>query len=67
MNDMINIISGFINLIADGTQADAAVDPLYKAISTIGPYAMGVVLALGLIYGIILGYNFCVIFCFAIG
>jgi len=42
----------YISLLGD---AEAAVDPLYQAVTTIGPYAIGVVLALGLFYAIILG------------
>ena len=48
----MKLFGGYVNLLGD---AEAAVDPLYQAITTIGPYAMGVVLALGLIYSIILG------------
>ncbi len=48
-----------LSLLATTTiEADNAVSPLYDAISTIGPYAMGVVLGLGLIYGIIVGVRF---------
>lgn len=49
---MLSFLNGVINLLGD---AEAAVDPLYQAIDTIGPYAIGVVLALGLIYSVILG------------
>lgn len=52
---MINVLK---MLVCAGTQGANAVDPLYDAISTIGPYAMGVVLALGLIYAIIFGVKF---------
>lgn len=45
-------------LAASGDQAANAVDPLYDAISTIGPYALGVVTLLGLIYGVIVGVRF---------
>jgi len=47
----------FITL-ADQTGGAQAVDPLYEAISTIGPYAMGVITMLGVIYGIIMGVKF---------
>ena len=45
-------------LICAGTTGNDAVDPLYTAITTIGPYAMGVVAILGIIYGVILGVKF---------
>lgn len=51
-------ISNFVNILASGTQGANAVDPLYDAITTIGPYAISVVLVLGIIYGVILGVRF---------
>ena len=56
----IQSLSNFLNLVcASGmTGGDQAVDPLYEAISTLGPYAIGVVLILGIIYGIIMGVKF---------
>lgn len=56
--EAIKSISNFVNVLASGTQGANAVDPLYDAISTIGPYAIGVVLVLGIIYGIIIGVKF---------
>lgn len=50
-------IFNMISLLASNS-ASNAVDPLYNAISLIGPYAMSVVLALGLIYGVIVGVRF---------
>ena len=47
--------TNFINLLADG---GSAVDPLYKAITLIGPYAIGIVLTLGIIYAVIVGVKF---------
>ena len=47
------MLHNFFNLI--GATAENAVDPLYQAVSTIGPYALGLVFALGLIYSIFLG------------
>ena len=47
--------SNFINLL--GAASDA-VDPLYKAVTLIGPYALGIVLTLGIIYGVIVGVKF---------
>ena len=51
----MTILATFINLVAD---AESAMDPLYEAITTLGPYAIGVVGALGLFYAIILGVKF---------
>ena len=49
---MFTILKNGLSLLADG---DSTIDPLYEAITTIGPYALGLVLALGLIYSIFLG------------
>ena len=46
----------FINLIC--SDAEGAVDPLYNAITLIGPYAISIVLTLGILYGIIIGVKF---------
>ena len=47
------MFSNFINtFMAD---AEDAVDPLYDAVTELGPYAIGVVALLGMIYSIILG------------
>ncbi len=54
----LTYISNYINLLASSSQAESATTPLYDAISTIGPYAIGVVLVLGLIYGVIIGVKF---------
>ena len=35
--------------------AEDAVDPLYDAITTIGPYAIGIVALLGMVYALIIG------------
>lgn len=51
------IFDGICRLFAN-TQTDKALSPIYKALSTIGPYAMGVILSCGLIYGIVLGVKF---------
>ena len=51
----IKVLSKITSLFCD---ADDAVSPLYNAISTIGPYAMGVVGLLGVIYGIIMGVKY---------
>ena len=53
----ISNIFKFITL-ANQTGGEQAVSPLYNAISTLGPYAMGIVLILGIIYGIIMGVKF---------
>lgn len=54
MVDAFNTFSNFVNLIC-ANQAENAVDPLYEALSTIGPYAIGVVLVLMIFWGIIMG------------
>ncbi len=51
-------LCNFMSILGAGTQGDNAVDPLYDAISTIGPYAMGVVFLLMLIYGVIMGVRY---------
>lgn len=50
---MFNLIS----LLAENN-AESAINPLYEAITTMGPYAIGIVGALGLIYAIVLGVKF---------
>ena len=50
---MFNLIS----LLAENN-AESAINPFYEAITTIGPYAIGIVGALGLIYAIVLGVKF---------
>jgi len=50
---MLSLFQNILSLL--GESADASVDPIYQAVETIGPYAIGVVGALGLIYSIILG------------
>lgn len=47
--------TNFFNLLG---AAESAVDPLYKAITLIGPYAIGIVLTLGVLYGVIVGVKF---------
>lgn len=41
-----------------GASAESSLDPIYSAITTIGPYAMAVVLLCGIIYGVIFGVKF---------
>ena len=55
---MLKMFSKALSILAEGTEAANAVDPLYNAITLIGPYAMGIVAALGLIYGVIVGVRF---------
>lgn len=50
---MLSIIKNFKMLI--GASAESAVDPLYDAITTLGPYAIGIIGLLGIIYSVILG------------
>ena len=47
----------FISFLSAGNAANA-VDPLYDAITTIGPYAIAVCAVLLIFYGIILGVKF---------
>ena len=47
----------FIGLLANGNAANT-VDPLYNAISTVGPYAIAICAVLLIFYGIILGVKF---------
>lgn len=44
------------NLIAG--DAESSLDPIYSALSTIGPYAIAVVLLCTIIYGVIFGVKF---------
>ncbi len=53
-----NFFNNAMKLLGSGAQADSSLDPLYKAITLIGPYALSVVAALGLIYGVIVGVKF---------
>ena len=45
----------FWRLLCDG---EDVIDPLYQAISTIGPVMMGIFFLLGVVYGIILGTKY---------
>jgi len=51
-------IYNFVSILATGTQGDNSLDPIYDFISTVGPYAIGIVLVLGILYGVILGVRF---------
>jgi len=53
---MFGSFLNYVGLLA--SEASNAVDPLYQAITTIGPYAIGVVLLLGLVYGVIMGVRY---------
>ena len=53
---MLRFFKNLGMLIAD--HGEDVVDPLYDAVTEIGPYAIGVVLLLGMIYSIILGVRF---------
>ena len=50
-----NIVNYFKIFMVD---AEEAVDPLYDAVTELGPYAIGVVALLGMIYAVILGVRF---------
>lgn len=41
-----------------GGSGDAVLNPIYEALTLIGPYALSVVLALSLFYGIFLGVKY---------
>lgn len=41
-----------------GGDAKSSLDPIYSALSTIGPYAIGVVLLCTIIYGVVFGVKF---------
>lgn len=58
MYEIINGVSNFIRVLATASDPEKATDPLYEAITVIGPYALSVVAVLGLIYGVILGVKF---------
>ena len=49
------MLSFFDNLKIFLLDAEDAVDPIYDAVTTIGPYAIGVIALLGMIYAVILG------------
>lgn len=53
---MLSIFRNFMIMI--GESAENTVDPLYDAIDTLGPYAIGVVALLGIVYCVILGVKF---------
>ena len=50
----------FLNLLltASGGDTTSPTSPIYNAITLIGPYALGVVTMLCMIYGIVLGVKF---------
>ena len=50
---MLTMLNGFINIFM--ADAQDAVDPLYDAVTQLGPYAIAVVAILGMIYALILG------------
>ena len=58
MFEVLNGFTNFLGIMASGSNPAKATDPLYEAISTIGPYAIGVVLVLGILYGVILGVKY---------
>ena len=58
MYEIINGVSNFLRILATDSNPEKATDPLYEAITVIGPYALAVVTVLGLIYGVILGVKF---------
>ena len=55
---MLTNICNFISIIAAGSQGANSVDPIYDFIDTVGPYAISIVLVLGLFYGVIMGVRY---------
>lgn len=57
---MANLIYGFSNVfrLLGKSDAESSLDPIYQALSTIGPYAIAVVLICTILYGIIFGVKF---------
>lgn len=57
---MTNFMYNAFNVVSllGKTTGENATDPIYKALSTIGPYAISVTLILGILYGVILGVKF---------
>lgn len=57
---MANLIYGFSNVfrLLGKSNAESSLDPIYQALSTIGPYAIAVVLICTILYGIIFGVKF---------
>ena len=51
-------LSNFIYLLEEEVQDSTVTSPLYKFIDLIGPYAIGVLLVLSMIYAIILGVRY---------
>ena len=58
MYELMSGLNNFVKILATGSNPEKATDPLYEAISVIGPYAISVVLVLGILYGVILGVKF---------
>ena len=50
-------IENMVNILC-GNQADASLDPIYQAITLIGPWALSIITVCGLIYGVIIGTKF---------
>lgn len=57
---MTNIVYNFSNTLRllCASDAENSLDPIYKALSTIGPYAISVLLVCAIIYGVIFGVKF---------
>lgn len=57
---MTNIVYNFSNTLklVCANDAENSLDPIYKALSTIGPYAISVLLICAIIYGVIFGVKF---------
>ena len=57
MTNLVYNFSSTLRLLG-ASDAEASLDPIYKALSTIGPYAISVLLVCTIIYGIIFGVKF---------
>ncbi|MBQ7452676.1 MAG: hypothetical protein IJS68_00175 [Clostridia bacterium] len=51
-------LSNFIHLLDEATADSPVTSPLYKFIDLVGPYAIGVLLVLSIVYSIILGVRY---------
>lgn len=57
---MKSLINGFSNVLKllGASDAESSLDPIYQALSTIGPYAIAVILVCTVLYGVIFGVKF---------
>lgn len=57
---MTNSILNFLRIgsLIGASDAESSLDPIYSALSTIGPYAISVILVCTILYGVIFGVKF---------